>query len=154
LLGPEGLLVDLAVLPENIDQENRNKITVPLLGKVKGETDARQHLLHSVTVTSSNILIKLWYQRMLRVHQGYGRVQGPAICCRKGFQLTSRVLNFKLWEALTKAWEEIPSLFLSNVKGVDDIEVHFNVYCSFRRGSNSRAIEQGLDKSVTDTVNR
>jgi hypothetical protein len=91
--------VDLAVLPENIDQENRNEITVPLLGKVKGETDARQHLLHSVAVTSSNIPIKLRYQIMPRVHQGYGRVQVPAICCRKGFQLTLRVLNLKLWEA-------------------------------------------------------
>jgi hypothetical protein len=59
LRGPEGLLVDLAVLPENIHQENRDEITVPLLGKVKGETDARQHLLHSVAVTSSNIPIKL-----------------------------------------------------------------------------------------------
>jgi hypothetical protein len=59
----------------------------------------------------------------------------------------------KLWEALTKAWEETPSIFLLNVKGVDDIEVHFNVYCSFRRGSNSRAIEQGLNKLVSDTVN-
>jgi hypothetical protein len=154
LRGPEGLLVDLEVLPENIVQENRNEVTVPLLGKVKGETDARQHLLHSVAVTSSNIPIKLWYQRMLQVHQGYGRATEPAICCKDGFQLTSRVLNLKLWEALTKNWEETPSLFLSNVKGVDAIEVHFNVYRSFRRGSNSRAsIEQGLNKLVTDTVN-
>jgi hypothetical protein len=60
----------------------------------------------------------------------------------------------KLWEALTKVWEGTPSLFMSNVKGVEDIEVQFNVYRSFRRGSNSHAIGQGLDKSVTVTVNR
>jgi hypothetical protein len=154
LRGPEGLLVDLAVLPEKIDQENRNEITVALLGKVKGETDARQHLLHSVAVTSSNIPIKLWYQRLLRVHQGYGRARGPTICCKNGFQLTLRALNLKLWEALTKVWEGTPSLFMSNVKGAEDIEVHFNVYRLFRRGSDSQAIEQGLNKLVTDTVNR
>ncbi len=39
------------------------------------------------------------------------------------------------------------------VNGVDDIEVHVAVYRSFRRVSDSLAIEQGLDKSVTDTVN-
>jgi hypothetical protein len=105
-------------------------------------------------VTLSNLRIKLWYKRLLQVHQLYGRARGPAICYKDGFQLTSRAFNLKLCEALMKVWEETPSLFLSNVKGVNGIEVHFNVYRSFRRGSNSRAVKQCLDKLVTDTVNR
>jgi hypothetical protein len=64
------------------------------------------------------------------------------------------LLNLKFWEALSDAWRKTPELFLSNIKGEDDIELYFNVYRSFRRGSGSRAIEQGLDKSVIDTVNR
>jgi hypothetical protein len=154
LRGPEGLLVDQAVLPEHIEQEDLDVITVPLLGKVKGESHARQHLLHSVALTSSGIPMKLWYLRLLRVHRGYGRTKGPAICDKDGFQLGSRDLNLKFWEALTHIWEQAPKLFLSNIKTADDIELHFNVYRSFRRGSDSRAIEQGLDKTVTDTVNR
>jgi hypothetical protein len=106
-------------------------------------------------VTSSKIPIKLWYRRLLRVHRGYGRTRGPAICDKDhGFQLGSRVLNFKFWEALSRIWEKTPSLFLSNIKGVDGFELYFNVYRSFRLGSDSQAIEQGLDKSVVDTVNR
>jgi hypothetical protein len=36
LHGPEGLLVDQIVLPENIKQGDPHEIIVPLLGKVKG----------------------------------------------------------------------------------------------------------------------
>jgi hypothetical protein len=146
--------VDQAVLLENIEQADPNEITVPLLGKVKGESHAHQHLLHSVALTSSGIPLKLWYKRLLRVHQGYGQTRGPSICDKDGFQLVSQVLNLKFWEALTNIWEQTPSLFMSNIKTADDIELHFNVVCSFRRGSDSRAIEQGLDKTVIDTVNR
>jgi hypothetical protein len=39
-------------------------------------------------------------------------------------------------------------------QSVDGIESQLNVYRSFRRGSDSKAIEQGLDKTVTDNVNR
>jgi hypothetical protein len=57
-----GLLVDQAVLPESIKQREKrehNEITVPLLRKVKGETHARQHLLHNVAVPSSRKLFPL-----------------------------------------------------------------------------------------------
>ncbi len=46
-----------------------------------------------------------------------------------------------------------PKIVLANIKVADDIELQFNVYRSFRRGSDSRAVEQGLDKTVIDTVN-
>jgi hypothetical protein len=88
------------------------------------------------------------------VHRGYGRTKGPAICDKDGFQLGSRDMNLKFWEALTHIWERTPKLFLSNIKTADDIEFHFSVYRSFRGGLDSRAIEQVLEKTVTDTVNR
>jgi hypothetical protein len=80
LRGPEGLLVDLGVLHESFEQGGPNGMTVPLLGKVKGESHARQHRFHSVAVTSSRIQIKLWYLRLLRVHKAYGQTRGPAVC--------------------------------------------------------------------------
>jgi hypothetical protein len=127
-------------------------IMVPLLGKVKGESYACQHLLHSVALTSSGIPIKLWYMRLLRVHRGYGRTKGPVVCDKDGFQLGSRDMNLKFWEALTHIWEQTPKLFLSNIKTAD-----VNVYQSFRWGMDSRAIEQGLGKrrlQILSTIGR
>jgi hypothetical protein len=154
LRGPEGLLVDLAVLSQSINQEDDNEITIPLLGRVKGESQVRQHLLHSVAVTSSGIHLKNWYLHLLRVQQGYGRNEGPAICDKDGFQLRTQVLNLKLWEGVVNIWERSPKLFMDNIRSVEEVELKFNVFRSFRRGSDSRAIEQGLDRTVTDTVNR
>lgn len=80
LRGPEGLLVDLSALEEMINETNTSHITVPLLGKVKGETHARHHKLYCVAITSSGLNIKSWYTRLLVVHRSYGRTRGPAIC--------------------------------------------------------------------------
>jgi hypothetical protein len=53
------------VLLAHIEQGDFEVIMVPLLGKVKGESRARQYLLHSVALTSSGIPIKLWYLHLL-----------------------------------------------------------------------------------------
>jgi hypothetical protein len=51
-------LLDPSILPESIKHGDPNKITVPLLGKVKGESHRCQHLLYSMAGTSSKIPIK------------------------------------------------------------------------------------------------
>jgi hypothetical protein len=154
LRGPEGLLVDLSVLTLSINQERDDEITIPLMGRVKGETQVRQHLLHSVAVTSSRVHLKSWYLHLLCVHQVYGRNEGPAMCDKDGFQLRTQALNLKLWEGLVHIWERSPKLFMDNIRTAEEVELKYNVFRSFRRGSDSRAIEQGLDRTVTDTVNR
>ncbi len=60
LRGHEGLLVDLEELPGMINQTNPEEIVIPLLGKVKGETNARHHKLFWVSMTFSGIDIKKW----------------------------------------------------------------------------------------------
>jgi hypothetical protein len=132
-----------------INQTNPDEIVIPLLGRVKGETNVRHHKLFSVATTSSSIDIKTWYQRSLLVHRAYRRTQGPAVCNSKGLQLFTRDLNFKFWEALGESWQ-----FLSDVKTLPDIELVYNVFRSLRCGSDSRAIEQGLSESVINTDDR
>jgi hypothetical protein len=67
LRGPEGLLVDLEELPAMINQSNPDEIVIPLLGRVKGETNALHHKLFSVATTSSGIDIKTWYRRFVEL---------------------------------------------------------------------------------------
>jgi hypothetical protein len=155
LRGPEGLLVNPEELPAMINQSTLDEMVIPLLGRVRGETNVRHHKLFSVAITSSGIDIKTWYpRRSLLVHRAYGRTRGPAVCDSKGLQLFTRDLNFKFWEALGEIWQQEPELFLSDVNTLPDIELVYNVFRSLRRGSNSRAIEQGLLESVINTVNR
>ena len=52
LRGPEGLLVDLEELPGMIYQTNPDEIVIPLLGKVKGETNARRSEFASLSTQS------------------------------------------------------------------------------------------------------
>jgi hypothetical protein len=144
LRGPEGLLVDLEELPEMINQPNPDEIVIPLLGRVKGETNARHHKLFSVATTSSGINIKTWYRRSLSVHRAYGHTRGPAVCDSKGLQLFTRDLNFKFWEALGKIWQKELDLFLSDVKTLPDIELVYNVFRSFRRGSDSQLLSRAF----------
>jgi hypothetical protein len=153
LRGPEGLLVDLEELPAMVNQSNPDEIVIPLLGRVKGETNARHHKLISVATTSSVIDIQTWYRRSISVHRAYGRTRGPAMCDSEGLQLFTRDLNLKFWEALGKIWQQEPELFLSDIKTLPDIELVYNVFRSLWRGSDSRAIEQGLSESVINTVN-
>ncbi len=47
-----------------------------------------------------------------------------------------------------------PSLFLSDIKSEEDIESQYNVFRSFWRGSDSRAIAKGVSSIDIDVVNR
>ena len=78
LRGPEGLLVSLAPL---INQEGlesllqqgssmgKSLVIVPLLGKVKGESHRREHLLPSVEVTSSGINVRRWLDLLIETRK-------------------------------------------------------------------------------------
>ena len=154
LRGLDGLLLDLAGLREFLARDPPHIVTVALLGKVKGEHHARQHLLPSVSVTSSGIQIKTWLRKLVLVRGREDRTDGPAICGSDGEVMSTTMLNNFFHEALVSIYESNPGLFLSDVKGPEDVEAKYNVFRSFRRGSDSRAIAQGIAKLDIDVVNR
>jgi hypothetical protein len=86
----------------------------------------------------------------------HGKVsqKGPAICDSEGVQLTTRVLNARFVECLCDIFDEKPELFLANIPNYGDIEMWYNVFRSLRRGSNSRALSQGISDSCTSIINR
>lgn len=154
LRGPEGLLLDLEGLDEMVNPLTQNHLIIPLLGQVKGEHHARAHLLPCVFVTSSGIQVQLWLQRLVQLRTREGRTKGPAICDSEGIQLSTRILNARFVECLCDILEESPELFLANIKNAGDIETWYNVFRSLRRGSNSRALSQGISDTCTSIINR
>jgi hypothetical protein len=160
LRGPEGLLLELEGCRKYFnsrfgsDGDPAKHVVVALLGQVKGEHNERQHLLPSVNETKSGIQVRRWMRRTLAANYANGRVSGPAFCDEKGVVLSTRVMNGMLHEVLEEVRVEHPTLFLADITSRADIEEKYNVFRSFRRGSDSRAIAMNVGPIDIDVVNR
>jgi hypothetical protein len=155
LRGPEGLLLDLGGSLRHFTPDGtQDHVVFALLGTVKGEHLEREHLLPSVNTTGSGIPVRRWLKRVLVANQQLGRHSGPAFCDEDGVVLTTRDMNESLYDILGDLLSEHPSLFLADVKTRSDIEEKYNVYRSFRRGSDSQAMAMNVTEYDIDVVNR
>jgi hypothetical protein len=160
LRGPEGLLLDLEGCRKHFssnfgsDGDATKHVVIALLQRVKGEHNERQHLIPSVNVTKSGIQVRRWMRRTMAANYAEGHVSGPAFCDEKGMVLTTPVMNEILHEMLEEVRAEHNILFLGDILSRADIQEKFNVYRSFRRGSDSRAIAMGVSTIDIDVVNR
>lgn len=155
LRSPEGLLVDLKGLIEfNRSGEHRSFVIVPLLGQVKGEDHTRQHLLHCVNTTDSGISVISWVRRLLAIHRLKGRSDGPAFVNEFDGQSSTAEMNDLFIELLIEIYELRRELFAVDIKSSSDISEKYNVFRSFRRGSESRAVAQKVSEADRYVVNR
>jgi hypothetical protein len=153
LRSPEGLMADLEGLLHHYDPES-NEVIVPLLGRFKGEHHAKQHLLISCATTGSGIRVKIWIARAIAVHKACGRSVGPVFVNSKGYQSTTSDMNDLFLDVLVDIHEEDPRLFGPDIEGAGDIPDKFNVFRSFRRGSESRAVAMRVAEADRYVVNR
>ena len=82
------------------------------------------------------------------------RAKGPVFADSEGFVWTSIMINEMLHEALEEIYGTNKSLFPFVIKTVDDVQLHYGIYRSFRRGSDSRAIGQGVSELDILVINR
>jgi hypothetical protein len=154
LRSPEGLMTDLEGLLQYYDPDVENEVVVPLLGRFKGEHHAKQHLLTSVATTGSGIQVKLWISRVIAVHQSKRRTKGPAFVDERGYQSSTADMNALFLEVLSEIYEEHPKLFGLDIVDASDLADKFNVFRSFRRGSESRAVAMKVSEPDRYIVNR
>ena len=153
LRSPEGLMADLEGLLEHHDPTS-DEVVVPLLGRFKGEHHAKQHLLISCATTGSGIRIKRWLSRVMAVHKACGRSTGPAFTNNAGRQSATSDMNELFLEVLSDIYEEHPKAFGIDVSEISDLSDKFNVFRSFRRGSESRAVAMKVSEADRYVVNR
>ncbi|KAI2491132.1 hypothetical protein MHU86_23418 [Fragilaria crotonensis] len=153
LRSPEGLMADLEGLLQFHDSDS-DEVIVPLLGRFKGEHHAKQHLLISCAITGSGIRIKLWISRLIAVHNACGRSSGPAFVNKRGYQSTTSDMNDLFLEVLNEIFEDDPKLFGADIFEASDLADKFNVFRSFRRGSESRAVAMKVSEADRYVVNR
>ena len=154
LRGPEGFLLDLKGLNDHWTDLDRNYVVIALLGRVKGETQDRAHLLPSVKVTSSGLNVKECLRGLLTVKATCGLKDGPAISDEKGRMYRTKELDDMLHEVLIELFEEKRLLFPPDITSVEHVRKFYQCFRSFRRASDTRAIEQKVDSPAIDIVNR
>jgi hypothetical protein len=153
LRSTEGLLCDEDGPLEHYD-EARDYVVIALMGQVKGEHPSRQHLLPCVSEIDSGIQVKVWLKRILAVHAMEGRTQGPAFLNEQRIQSTTAEMNDAFHELMVELYDARRELFDIDVKTESDIHEKYNVYRSFRRGSESRAVARKVDESDRYIIHR
>ena len=153
LRSPEGLMADLEGVIHFFDREP-SEVVVALLGRFKGEHHTKQHLLTSVAVTNSGIRIRRWIELSLAVHRVAGRSNSPLFVNDQGLQSSTSDMNELFLELIVEIYEETPKLFGLDISGVGELSEKYNVFRSFRRGSESRAVAMKVSEADRYVVNR
>jgi hypothetical protein len=157
LRGSEGFLLDLGGLWKyQIDCEQQpSYFLIPLMGKVKGEHHDRCHLLPCSFQTKSRIKPYIWITRLKEVKLKQGFRDGPAISDEKGGRvLNSSTIDHGMHEVLEDLFMTHRHLFPSTIKSKEDVMANYHAFRSFRRSSDTRALNQGVQRDDIDLVNR
>jgi hypothetical protein len=149
-----GLYLDLAGLWRYKNEGTSDYLIITLLGKVKGEAHDRCHLIPCVRVTSSGIDVSHWINQLIELKKNQGFTSGPAISDEYGKVLPTRAIDDMLHEVLFDLFESERDLFPKGIGSKDDLQKMFQAFRSFRRTSDTRALNQKVDKIDIEIVNR
>jgi hypothetical protein len=125
-----------------------------LLGKIKGESQDRDHLLPCSPVTSSGIEVKASVDRLIQAKERIGCFDGPPISGRDGRALLTQCINGALIEMLEEIFEADPSLFPPGITSKENLSENYQAFRTLRKTSDTRAIEKWVGKLDIDVVNR
>jgi hypothetical protein len=125
-------------------------VMIPLVGRFKGETGERWHLLPIVWRTRSGIAVGVWAERMMESLGERGVQRGFVYRTPKGKQAKASTLEPRFFEVLNWVRMRYPSIFPPNA----DIEGDYGLGRSGRRGSNTEAQNQGVDSVVIEMICR
>lgn len=152
LRGNEGMMLNLSSINKEWDRHD-SCIVIALIGKMKGETNARDHVFPYCKITKSCIDSRLWISLLRAAHLSRGRKDGPAITTSEGeilsFSRLDEVLRSYLMRLFRKKHE-----FPLEIKNEEDIEDRFLAFHSLRRASGARALNQNVTTNDINLVNR
>jgi hypothetical protein len=151
--GCEGFLMDLSVLHRKFATGGTRYIVMALLGKIKGESGDRAHLIPCVPITLSGIEILAPLECFMTSKAAQGFTTRPAISDLRGRILSHRSLNDSLLEILEELFETHGELFPVSISEKEMLRKRVQVYRTLRHTSDTRAIHKKVLKSDIDVVN-
>jgi hypothetical protein len=137
LRGCKGFLLDLTGLHRKFDAGGTRYVVIALLGKIKGESDDRDHLLPCVPMTSSGVDVQTSVARLMEFKQAPGHVSGPAISDINGRVFLQRVMNDALLEVLEELFESHRELFPPSISSKEILRQRVQVFRTLRRTSDA-----------------
>ena len=153
LRGPEGFQIEISLLEKHKEMRN-GLVWIPLVGKLKGDSQPGIFLLRSVPFTSSGIDVLKWRDRLLAVHAYAGRKEGPAICDSQRFLLSALEVNDSMWDVLEELYDEDSAQFPKAVETKPLIRDLIQINRSGRRTSESQATRMKVHVDDKEIVNR
>jgi hypothetical protein len=154
LRGPEGFLLDLDGCNRHWKEGASDHFIIALRGKIKGEHNARCHLLPCVPVTGSGLKVKDSLKRLLDLKATQDLTDGPAISKENGQLFSSRAIDDSMLEVLEELFVSSRDLFPSKIETPQDLRKSYQVFKSLRRTSDTQALEMKVSKDDIDVVNR
>ena len=154
LRGVEGFMVDIESTYRLKDRNDGTYLTVGLMGRVKGETHDRCHLVPCVQVTGSGIEVRRILMRHLELKRSQGNINGPAISKVNGELYKSTEIDEMLIEILEELLDEDPNEFPAEVDTKDKLGDAYHCFRTYRRTSDTQALNAGVGGEDIDIVNR
>lgn len=124
--------------------------TVALLGRIKGETGEKYHLMPLAAETRSGLQPRLWIGRALGLLEKRGIMRGPLFQTASGDPIRFGVMEPKFIDRLEAVQISRPDLLSDQV----EVAEAYGVRRSFRRGSTTEAGNRGVPSDVVDANNR
>ena len=160
LRGNEGFYLEGSSLTTMIKvgstKEEKDKgighVCAPLLGRFKTETGEDKYVAVLANESKSGLKFRLWMERLvwLLVKEGKEKRAGPAFCKEDGTMLRSYELDWEFHKALKVVQLERPDLIPEET----DVVSMYGTYRSLRRGSLTRATEEGIKGTDLEMINR
>jgi hypothetical protein len=158
LRGPQDFLLDLNGLRRFRDRTHLEKgkeyLIVTLRGKIKGEHDQREYQIACSPVTSSGIDVKKSIDQLIGLKKNQSRILGPAISGTSGVIFASQTMDDALHKVLEDLFVTNRSLFPATIEDVEQVLERYQLFRSFWRSSDTRALDQRVAESDIDIVNR
>ena len=119
------MLLDLKGINAKWKSNDGTFILIALLGKMKGETLDRSHLIPCVNITSTGIKVKSVVRRLAQLKRIQNLFDGPAISDTKGNAISTLELDALFVNVLEYLYDTQPSLFPENVNGKEQIRERY-----------------------------
>ena len=154
LRGNEGFMLDLRTIRKFKRPSTDSYVIFSLLGRVKGERNQCTHLIPCTTVTKSGIQVQDILNRAIAIKERFGFADGPLISSTSGSIWNARDIDDIMSDLLVKIFQEHKHLFPPEIISEEEVITGYQCFRTFRRISNTRAMEEKISSTDIDIINR
>jgi hypothetical protein len=149
----EGFLLDIGGLRRHRQPESSDHRIIALLGKIKGENHDLAHLVPCTRVTSSGIKVQTSLNRLIDLKEAQGLKDGPAISDATGRLCRTRDIDDCFQEILEELFQSKHHLFPAHINDVSMLRQKDQVFRTYQKSSDSRALAKGVSDIDIDVIN-